>query len=120
MHQLSLPSDGDHDHDESAACYHDGSGTASSVDEPAATDGPVSARAEPAARVSTQRAEPALNTAIASRIDALDWPALEHSLAERGYAVTPAILPPAECEAIVSLYPDESRFRSHIVMERQR
>jgi uncharacterized protein len=57
---------------------------------------------------------------IETRIDALDWSALGHSLTACGYAVTPPILTPAECQAIVSLYPDASRFRSHIVMERHR
>ena len=53
-------------------------------------------------------------------VDALDWNDFERSLSARGYAVTPAILTPAECAALVSLYNDESRFRSHIIMERHR
>jgi uncharacterized protein len=57
---------------------------------------------------------------IETRVSALDWPVLQDSLTERGYAVTPPILTPAECQAIVSLYPDESRFRTHIIMERHR
>lgn len=54
------------------------------------------------------------------RIDALDWSALEQSLSAGGYAVTAPILTPAECAAIVALYKDETRFRSHIIMERHR
>jgi uncharacterized protein len=57
---------------------------------------------------------------IETRVNGLDWPALEDSLSARGYAVTPPILTPAECQVIVSLYPDASRFRSHVVMERHR
>ena len=57
-------------------------------------------------------------SSIQKRIDALDWSALEHSLSARGHAVTPPILTPAECEAIVALYSNEARFRSHIIMER--
>jgi len=57
---------------------------------------------------------------IQQRINALDWSALEHSLSARGYAVTKPILTPAECEALITLYSDETRFRSHIIMERHR
>jgi uncharacterized protein len=57
---------------------------------------------------------------IPERIDALDWSALEQSLSARGYAVTAPILTPAECDAIIALYSDETRFRSHIIMERHR
>jgi hypothetical protein len=59
-------------------------------------------------------------SSIEKRIDALDWSALEHSLSARGYAVTTPVLTPAECQAIVALYSDEVRFRSHIIMERHR
>jgi len=59
-------------------------------------------------------------SSIEKRIDALDWSALEHSLSTRGYAVTSPILTAAECEAIVALYGNEARFRSHIIMERHR
>jgi hypothetical protein len=57
---------------------------------------------------------------VQERIDALDWSALEQSLSARGYAVTTPILAPAECDAIVALYNNETRFRSHIIMERHR
>jgi len=57
---------------------------------------------------------------ITERIDALDWSSAEQSLSERGYAVTAAILTTAECDSLVGLYNDASRFRSHIVMERYR
>ena len=57
---------------------------------------------------------------IQKRIDGLDWAAAEESLSARGYAVTAPILTPEECANVISLYSDESRFRSHIVMERHR
>src|SRR3989442_6938372 len=57
---------------------------------------------------------------ITERIDALDWSSAEQSLPERGYVVTDSILTTAECDSLVGLYNDASRFRSHIVMERYR
>jgi uncharacterized protein len=57
---------------------------------------------------------------IAERIDALDWSGAEHSLSERGYAITAPVLTPAECGELIALYKDASRFRSHIIMERHR
>ena len=57
---------------------------------------------------------------LEQRIDTLDWKAVEESLTARGYAVTPAILTPEESRSLVSVYGDDSRFRSHIVMERYR
>lgn len=57
---------------------------------------------------------------IAQRIDALDWKGVAESLSERGYAVTSPILTAAECAALVALYGEEHRFRSHIIMERYR
>jgi uncharacterized protein len=59
-------------------------------------------------------------SSIQKRMDAIDWNAAEDSLSARGYAVTPSILTPDECEGIIALYSDASRFRSHIIMERYR
>lgn len=61
-----------------------------------------------------------MNSSIQQRVSAVDWEDAEQSLWSRGYAVTPALLSPAECAAIAALYQDDSRFRSHIVMERFR
>jgi hypothetical protein len=58
--------------------------------------------------------------AVDERIDALDWAAAENSLSVRGYAVTAPVLTAEECAELVSLYGDEKRFRSHIIMERYR
>ncbi len=57
---------------------------------------------------------------LGPRVDALDWRALEDALEQWGYATTPALLTPDECRALVALYPDDSRFRSRIDMERYR
>ena len=59
-------------------------------------------------------------SSISKRIEAIDWNAAEESLSARGYAVTPPILTGEECQAIIALYNDASRFRSHIIMERYR
>jgi len=48
----------------------------------------------------------------------LDWPAIESSLDEFGYATTPPLLTAADCRELVRLYDDESRFRSRIDMAR--
>jgi hypothetical protein len=57
---------------------------------------------------------------VRDRVDALDWAAAEKSLSERGYVVTAPLLSEQECPELVSLYGDEKRFRSHIIMERYR
>ena len=61
-----------------------------------------------------------MTSSLQQRINKLDWKAAEESLSARGYAVTPPILTPEECASIAALYFDDSRFRSHIVMERFR
>ena len=59
-------------------------------------------------------------TSIRKRLEALDWKAIEESLWELGYAKTPSLLTPQECESLIRLYPDDSKFRSRIDMERYR
>jgi uncharacterized protein len=72
-------------------------------------------------RQRTALATPAAATApIASRLAALDWETIERELSATGYAVTPPVLSPAECDGLVALYDDEERFRSRIVMARHR
>src|ERR1700730_4242813 len=61
-----------------------------------------------------------MTSSIQTRMDAVDWNAAEQSLSARGDAVSAPILTPAECDAIVALYNDESRFRSRVLMERHR
>jgi len=57
---------------------------------------------------------------IKERLAKLDWPAIEQSLWERGYAKTPPVLTSSECTELVALYTEESRFRSRIDMARYR
>jgi uncharacterized protein len=64
----------------------------------------------------TTHAEPA----ISERLARLDWNTIHESLREHGYAVTPAVLTPSECETMVRMYVSSQHFRSHIVMERYR
>jgi len=57
---------------------------------------------------------------IKNRVADLDWQALEQSLWEYGYAKTPALLSQQECEELIQLYPNDSKFRSRIDMARFR
>src|SRR5436190_13616464 len=54
----------------------------------------------------------------AARVADADWPSLLAALDERGYAVLPSVLDPAECRDIAGLYDDEAAFRSRVVMAR--
>ena len=53
---------------------------------------------------------------IAATIGALDWPAIKRDLDAYGGAIAPKLLSPETCRAFAALYPDDSRFRSRIVM----
>jgi hypothetical protein len=55
---------------------------------------------------------------LARRVAALDGAALGQELDAWGWALVPALLRPAECAALVTLYDDDGRFRSRVVMER--
>ena len=57
---------------------------------------------------------------IKKRIDALDRQAVEQSLWDRGYAKTPPLLTPDECNKLVALYRQDEKFRSRIDMARYR
>jgi hypothetical protein len=52
------------------------------------------------------------------RIDALDWAKAKADLDGRGFAVLKRVLSEAECRDLAGLYPDDTVFRSHIVMAR--
>ncbi len=47
-----------------------------------------------------------------------DWESVAADLDARGCAVLDALLTPAECRALVTLYDDDSRFRSRVIMAR--
>jgi hypothetical protein len=55
---------------------------------------------------------------IATRLDALDWTQIEGELDAQGSAVLKGLLTPGECRDVASLYPNDARFRSRIVMSR--
>ena len=58
------------------------------------------------------------DTSAEARIGAYDWTALARDLNAYGCAVLPKLLTPVECTDTVTLYPDESHFRSHVIMAR--
>jgi hypothetical protein len=51
-------------------------------------------------------------------VEAIDWQQVGTALDARGYAVVPALLPPAECRALAALYDMDSLYRSRVVMSR--
>lgn len=57
---------------------------------------------------------------VKARLVRLDWGEIERSLGQWGYAKTSAVLNPAECAELISLYGTDSRFRSTVDMERYR
>jgi uncharacterized protein len=55
---------------------------------------------------------------ISARVDAIDWAQAETDLDAQGCAVLKQLLTPDECRALAALYPDDSHFRSRVVMGR--
>jgi len=55
---------------------------------------------------------------IAARVEAIDWAQAESELDAQGCAILKALLSPNECRTLASLYPDDTHFRSRIVMGR--
>ena len=53
-----------------------------------------------------------------TRADAMDWPAVADHLDGGGWAILRGALSTSECRTVAGLYPDDSIFRSHIVMSR--
>ena len=51
-------------------------------------------------------------------IDAIDWTAVGESLDAQGSAVIENLLTPQQCRDLVGIYPDDTRFRSLILMAR--
>jgi uncharacterized protein len=52
------------------------------------------------------------------RIQALDWERISRDLDDQGNAILKRILSVNECQALAALYPDDSLFRSRVVMSR--
>ena len=86
-----------------------------------AGDGGRSVRHAAARRERTGAPRHAPATRVASRLEHLDWDAIERSLRERGWAKTGVpVLTPRECAGLILLYEDDARFRSRVDMERFR
>src|SRR5271154_5661278 len=51
-----------------------------------------------------------------ARVNALDWRQIEKDLDEQGSALLPGVLSARECQALGALYPQDSLFRSRVVM----
>jgi hypothetical protein len=54
----------------------------------------------------------------AARVEAIDWAQTTRELDAQGCAVLKGLLSPDECRALAALYPDDSHFRSKVVMGR--
>lgn len=48
----------------------------------------------------------------------IDWRSVGHALDESGHAVLERLLSPAECDGLAALYPNDTLFRSRVVMSR--
>jgi uncharacterized protein len=59
-----------------------------------------------------------MTTDIHQRIAAIDWTTIRNDLDMRGFATMGKLLNRDECDALISLYPNPSAFRSHIIMAR--
>jgi hypothetical protein len=55
---------------------------------------------------------------IAARVDGIDWTQATTELDGQGSAVLKGLLTPDECDALAAMYPDDSHFRSRVVMGR--
>jgi hypothetical protein len=53
-----------------------------------------------------------------ARVNALDWQQIGKNLDEQGSALFQGILSSNECQTLAALYPEESIFRSRVVMGR--
>jgi hypothetical protein len=59
-----------------------------------------------------------MTAAIQQRVRSLDWKTIERNLWEEGHAVLPPLLQADECSALTELYPNDTAFRSQVVMSR--
>src|SRR5580693_1998639 len=66
----------------------------------------------------TATANRAISANALSRIQTLDWERISRELDDRGNALLERILSANECQALAALYPDDSLFRSRVVMAR--
>src|SRR6202789_325657 len=68
--------------------------------------------------VTGAKIHPVPSSDVAARVDAMDWARASRDLDAQGCAVLKDLLSPDECRALSALYPDDSRFRSRVVMGR--
>src|SRR3981081_1024764 len=61
---------------------------------------------------------PATQPDLAARVDAIAWAQATGELDAQGCAVLKGLLSREECRALAALYPDDTHFRSRIVMGR--
>jgi hypothetical protein len=54
----------------------------------------------------------------AERVARIDWGRAAEELSSQGAAILEKLLTPEECRAVAALYPEDERFRKHIVMAR--
>lgn len=59
-----------------------------------------------------------LDGAHHARMEAIDWAAVAADLNSQGSAVVERLLEPAQCRSLVALYPQDTLFRSRVVMGR--
>lgn len=55
---------------------------------------------------------------LEAKVDDLGWPSIARNLDDIGVAVTGQLLTKEQCRTLRSLYADDSRFRSHVIMKR--
>lgn len=66
------------------------------------------------ARIQPLRAQ----TSVEERVASLDWEGVSRSLDAQGSTTAERLLTPGECRSVATLYSDENRFRSTVVMAR--
>jgi len=69
-------------------------------------------------KTAAQNIAPRLESDVAARVAAIDWPQAESDLDTQGRAVLKGLLTAEECRTLAALYPDDAIFRSRIVMGR--
>jgi hypothetical protein len=65
-----------------------------------------------------KQAGPASEPSVAARVAVIDWNRISTELDAQGCAVLESLLSPSQCLALAAMYPDDSRFRSRVVMGR--
>ena len=55
---------------------------------------------------------------VSARLASIDWSTVAADLSSVGWGMLTGILQPQECDGLAALYPQDARFRSHVVMAR--